>query len=92
MSVNKEIVESIRKNFLALAQEDSNRFHHADVEKIKSNDWWIERFVLTTKTEDAALKALVKCMEWRKTYGVNDFTEEHFPKELYQIGVNFIQI
>ena len=85
MSVNKE---RIRTSVLALAQE-CDKFHPADVDKIKENDWWIERFVLVTKTEEAALKMLVKALEWRKTFGVNDLTEDYFPEELYKIGNAF---
>jgi len=87
MSVNKEVIEKIRTSFLALVQENSDKFHPADVERVKENDWWIERFVLVNKSEEAALKALVKTMEWRKTFGVNDFTDDYFPQEIYKIGL-----
>ena len=88
MSVNKQMVERIRNTIVDMTLKDSNKFDEKDVEKVKGNDWSIERFILCTKTEEEALKALVKCMEWRKSFGVNDFTEEHFPQELYKIGIN----
>ena len=88
MSVNKEVIERIRTSFLATAEQNVDKFHPADVAKIKENDWWIERFVLVTKTEEAALKMLVKAMEWRKTFGVNDWTEDYFPEEIFKIGLS----
>ena len=92
MSVNKEVVEKIRTRFLERVKNNGDSFHCADVEKVKQYDWWIERFVLVTKTEETALKMLVKALEWRKSFGVNDFTEEYFPEEMYKIGMNSINV
>lgn len=86
MLVNKNVIESIRKNFLTIVQKNGDKFHPDGVERVKKNDWSIERFVLVSKTEDSALKALVKVMEWRKSFGVNDLNDEFFPRELYESG------
>ena len=89
MSDNKELIEKVRSGFLSMVKDNSDKFHPDDVERVKTNEWWPERFVLVHKTEDAALKALVKTMEWRNTFGVNEFTDEYFPQEVYKIGKNF---
>ena len=86
MSVSKELIGSIRTKFLAEAQQNPDKYHSKDLERIKINDWSIERFALVTKNEDAALAALTKTMEWRKVFGVNDFTDQSFPQEVYKIG------
>ena len=87
MSVNKEVIQTIRTNFLAQVQHNTEKYEHDDVQRVTDNDWWIERFVLVTKTEDDALRALVKAMEWRKSFGVNDLTQDYFPQEVYKIGM-----
>ena len=86
MSCSKEAIANLRSKFLAEAQQNPNKFHPKDVERVKTNDWPIERFLLVNKSEDSALAALTKTMEWRKSYGVNDFTDESFPEEVYKIG------
>jgi len=86
MSDNKEVIEKIRSKFLENVEQNSHLYHKKDIELINTNDWWIERFILVNKTEDSALKALIKAMQWRNSYGVNDFNEEYFPKEIYKIG------
>ena len=86
MSVSKEAINNNRTKFLAQVQQNPDKYHQKDVEKIKTNDWWIERYLLVNKSEDTAFAALIKTMEWRKSYGVNDFTNESFPEEVFKIG------
>ena len=90
MSCSKEAIGNIRSKFLADAQQNPDKYHQKDVERVKTNDWPIERFLLVNKSEDTALAALIKTMEWRKSYGVNDFTDESFPEEVYKIGEKFL--
>jgi hypothetical protein len=86
MSVSKETITSMRSKFFADAEKNPNKYHPKDLEKLKTNDWWFERYLLVNKNEDEALAALMKTMEWRKSYGVNDFTDETFPQEIHKIG------
>ena len=83
MPKNKEVIENIRRRVLAM---NPDMFHPKDVERVKTNDWPIERYLLVNKSEDTAFAAFIKTMEWRKSYGVNDFTDESFPKEVFKIG------
>ena len=78
MSVNKEIIARILTAFLAIVENDPARFDSRDVEMVKSNDWWIERFLKENTTEDKILRALVEAMDWRKSIGLNNFTEDSF--------------
>ena len=86
MPKSKQVIESIRRRFLA---KNPNMFHPIDVDRVKTNDWPIVRFLLANKIEDTAFAALIKTMEWRKSYGVNDFTDESFPEEVFKIGETF---
>jgi hypothetical protein len=87
MSENKEIIERIRRSFITECEQNPDLYHKNDVELIRSKDWTIERFVLVNKSEETALRALIKAMQWRKSYGVNDFNDQYFPEEIYKIGL-----
>ena len=78
MTVSKEVIARILTAFLALAQKGKELFHPKDVEMVQSNDWWIERYFYGNRTEEEAKKALIDAMEWRKSFGVNDLSEDQF--------------
>ena len=78
MSVNKELIARILTAFLALAQTDKQLFHPKDVEMVQSNEWWIERFITNSSTEESVKRKLIDVMEWRKEFGVNDLTIEPY--------------
>jgi len=80
----------MRNKFFADAEKNPNKYHQKDLEKLKTDDWWFERFALVNKNEDEALAALMKTMEWRKSFGVNDFTDESFPQEIHKIGLTSV--
>ena len=86
MTVSKEVIARILVAFLAVAQKDKELFHPKDVEMVQSNDWWIERFITGNQTEEESKNALIEAMEWRKSVGVNDFTEDQF-KDIKEKGV-----
>lgn len=85
MLVTKDVIQTILTAFLAISVKDSRLFHPKDVEMVKDNPWWIERFVLVSNTEDDAYRALVNSMIWRKSFGVHDLTEANF-QGISQIG------
>ena len=85
MSFNKELIARILTAFLALAKTDPELFHPKDIKMVQSNEWWIERFLVENRTEEQALNALKKTMEWRKTIGVHELDEEHY-KDIKERG------
>ena len=92
MIVTQELIARVLTAFLTIAQNEVDRFDQIDVQRVKTSKWSIERFALVSQTESETLQSLVAAMEWRKSYGVNDFTDEMFqdlePKS--QIIVNII--
>lgn len=86
MLVNKELIERVLTAFLVLAQKEPGRFDPRDVRMVKTKQWWTERHILNSPTEAEAIKTLIETMEWRKSYGINDFKEDSFPKELHDLG------
>lgn len=86
MLVNKELIARILASFLVIAQKDSAKYDPRDVQLVKTNEWWVERFALATETEADAVKVLSKSLEWRKAFGVNDLSENSFTPELNKLG------
>ena len=85
MTVCKEVLARVLTAFLALAQKDKEMFHPKDIEMVKSNDWWIERFFISNRTEEEATRALIEAMEWRNDYGVLNINEDEF-KDIKESG------
>ena len=78
MLVTNDLVLRVLTAFLAIAQKDSNKFSPKDVEMVRTNKWWVQRYILISKTEVEATEGLIKCMEWRNLNGVNEFNDEYF--------------
>ncbi|XP_054154490.1 motile sperm domain-containing protein 2-like [Oppia nitens] len=93
MSVNKETIARIRTQFLETVVKtsdgdcDDGCYHSADLDRIRSDDWTVERYLLTTKSEDEAVKAIQRTMRWRKSFGLNDFRDQRFPSEMWSTGL-----
>ena len=85
MTVSKEVLARVLTAFLALAQKDKEMFHPKDIQMVQSNDWWIERFFISNRTEGEATRALIEAMEWRNDYGVRNLNEEEF-KDIKESG------
>ena len=84
---NKAVVEAIRKRFLLEIDTNPYLYDPIDVERCRSEDWQIEKFLLEKGTPDEAYKALVKAMKWKKSFGVHQ-RDQRYPKEFYEI-LNF---
>ena len=78
MLVTIESIIRIVTAVLTITQKDSTKFHPKDVERLRTNKWWTERYLLVSKSDDEAFKSLVKCLEWRKFNGINEFNDNYF--------------
>ena len=93
MLVNAQIIATILTAFLAIAQNNKNKFDERDVQRVNdTKHWWVERFALVSKTEEQAISKLSNCMEWRNSIKMNDLNDKSFPQELHNLGnySNFI--
>ena len=60
-----------------------------DIERIKNDDWFIERFIQKRRVlgEEITIKSVVdpimKTLKWRQEFGVNDIRTDLIPKEFY---------
>lgn len=90
--VDGAVVKAVRMAFLDLAREKPDMFHPRDVQVVEKNNWWVERFVATSKTEDKALNHMIQVISWRKEFAVNDLSDQYFPIEVHKIGINSFAI
>ncbi len=91
MIVTPEVIARILTAFLAIAQNNKNKFDERDVQRVNdTKHWWVERFALVSKTEEQAISKLSKCMEWRNSIKINDLKDDSFPQELHNLG-NYLQ-
>ncbi|XP_011494873.1 PREDICTED: motile sperm domain-containing protein 2-like [Ceratosolen solmsi marchali] len=90
----QNIIELRDKFFKKLDDEgppNSRNFHSADIDKIKSTDKWLQRFLEHNEFNvQEALKMLWDTCEWRKNFGTNDITENNVRKEYLEAGICFV--
>lgn len=62
-----------------------------DIERIKNDDWFIERFIQKRRVlgEEITIKSIVdpimKTLKWRQEFGVNDIRTDLIPREFYDV-------
>jgi len=79
------IVGRLRDRFLAEYEANGELYHEVDVQRVRSDDWQIERFAVEHGlNEDAAYEALVRALKWKKEFGIHDRTDHYFPKEYFE--------
>jgi hypothetical protein len=82
---NMKAIENIRTKFLTEFETNPQLYHQIDVERVRSENWQIERFILDTETEDEAYKALTKSLQWKNSFGLHERNDQYFPKEFFII-------
>jgi hypothetical protein len=82
---NMNVIENIRTKFLTEFETNPQLYHQIDVERVRSENWQIERFILDTETEDEAYKALTTSLHWKKSFGLHERNDQYFPKEFFII-------
>ena len=82
---NEEIVRRLRDRFLAQCVSNPGIYHPIDVERVRSEDWEVRRYVVNFDTEDEAYEELTRTLKWKKSFGLHDRSDDYFPKELHII-------
>lgn len=86
----KLIVENVRNQFLLIASNEPDHFDQRDMEMVKSNDWWTERFVkVNNGNERDSLNQMLNAFRWRKSFGVNDRALNDAPHEFIKGAAMF---
>ena len=64
-----------------MRQHERNAFDPRDVERAKSDLGYLQRFCADRETKEKALDMLIRCLKWRKEFGVYDITAESLSEE-----------
>jgi len=88
-------LESVREGVLKSASgSDPSDFYPEDIERIKTSDWAVKRFMYRVRAQDdvqniidKSVEAIVKNLRWRKSVQIRERTEETFPTDFFHTGI-----
>jgi hypothetical protein len=83
-----DVIESIKEKFLKYEYElNPELYHEIDVNRVRRDNWQIRRFVLDQEdgNPDKAYEAMIKALQWKKSFGIHDRDDQYFPKEFYEL-------
>lgn len=67
-----------------------NLYEQCDIDTITSDGWLIKYCVFLRKmSEEDSVALIMRTLQWRKSKGFADKTDDYFPKELYELGCVF---
>lgn len=79
-------IAAIRQRFEAELPQNSARFHLIDIERVRTEDWQVKRYILDNEDDiEAAYKSLIKTLEWKCKWGVHDNLLTRYPIEAFDI-------
>ncbi|OXA37926.1 motile sperm domain-containing protein 2 [Folsomia candida] len=91
-AVTPQQIATLRKNFNDKVASQSPGFHPNDLERVKSDELWMRRFIAHAESNmDTASTLLYECCQWRKDFGTNDLDDTNIPRDLLEKGVLFIR-
>ncbi|XP_066287770.1 motile sperm domain-containing protein 2-like [Branchiostoma lanceolatum] len=85
-------IRELRERFLreqadAITQNDL--FDPRDIAKVRKDDEYLESYLLSRPTPEAAYDMLVSALKWRKEFGVYDISESSLPVATFEKGAMF---
>lgn len=78
-----ESIAEIRKRFEEEVAKNPDKYHPIDIERVKTEEWQVKRFLDDKPSVDEAFEALCKAMQWKKEFGIHDRKDQDFPKEFW---------
>lgn len=93
MEENLITISSVRESFLKLPSDQVATYHPKDLEKIKNDDKFIQRFIdgalfgKSSVTNEDVTDLITVVLRWRQEFGINDFTASDFPTEFIKSGI-----
>ncbi|KAG1654692.1 Motile sperm domain-containing protein 2 [Nymphon striatum] len=82
--VKPDEVKEFREKFVKDLKEDE--CYVKDLEKIKSNDHYCQRFICHEEDVDKGVKMAQSALKWRKKFEVENITEKMFPQEMWDVS------
>lgn len=87
ISCSQEELETVRLKFLDDVKENPSLYNDIDIERCKTDEWTVKRFIAYKKHNlNEASAALIKSMRWRKEWNASSLKETDFPTEFYFTG------
>lgn len=81
------LVHALRDKIVEECSANPGTYSYADLEKCKSDDWFLSRFLLRQKLDvNLAFDMLKRAMRFRHESLSNSIRRQDFPAEFYQIG------
>lgn len=86
--MSAEGISEIRAKFEQELSAHPDLYHPIDVERVRTEEWQVKRFILDQADGDLqkAFAALIKALQWKKSFGVHDRTDQYFPKEIWELN------
>ena len=77
-----EAIGRLRALFEVELTKNPDLYHPVDIDRVRTEDWQVKRFLLYhPESEQAAFQALLKALQWKKSFGVHDRSDAYFPRE-----------
>jgi len=81
-----DIIARLRAQFESELTANPSLYHPIDIERVRSEDWQIRRFLIEHEEEEKAYKALLRGLQWKKSFGIHERTAQYFPIEMYVLS------
>ena len=78
---NRYGILSIKNEFFKNSDSFSDKHHEIDIYRIYTDDWQIERFILTSTNHQSAYKHLIEAITWKMKFGIHDRRDNYFKDE-----------
>lgn len=86
-------ISSVRESFISKYDDNVHNFHIKDVERIKSDDMFFQRFINGAIFNDPdanvqnVIDLIFKVLSWRQEYKINDMSPTDLPVEIVKCGL-----
>ncbi|XP_054163259.1 motile sperm domain-containing protein 2-like [Oppia nitens] len=91
--VPKDLIEDLRQKIVERFAANPDLYYTKDIEKLKTNDWSVRRFLYEHKSKpdvSKALESMDKALKWRKSFGVHELKDNEFTREGYLSAGAFV--
>jgi len=84
-------IDDLRRRFLDEIQSHPDLYDACDVERVKTRDVWVSRFLnFLDQGPERAFDHMKETFQWRRSFGINSFDPLEIPREVYQMGPVFL--
>lgn len=92
-SINHPRMTELRNKVLDYLKDNEKEFHPDDIELLKTNNFWINRFLnFNGQSFESAFDHLIETFRYRKESGIRSIDRSSFPLEFYMSSTAFIYL